>query len=54
MTYRELYFQLFRMLRDATEALERGEFFAAREILIEAQLTGEEANMAIDILPEKE
>ena len=52
-TYRELYLELFRALRDAAELLERGESFLALQRMIEAQKAGEEAHMEADILADR-
>ena len=52
-TYRELYLELFRALRDAAELLERGESFLALQRMIEAQKMGEEAHMEVDILADR-
>ena len=51
-TYRELYMQLFRALRDATSLLERGDIISALEVMIAAQRAGEDAHLDTDILPE--
>ncbi|MEG1989038.1 MAG: hypothetical protein RR035_07600 [Oscillibacter sp.] len=40
--YRVLYFFLFRRMAEATEAMEQGDFSAARAILIAAQREAEE------------
>ena len=49
--FEEMYFQLFASTADAVEALEAGEVGKAREILIFAQLRGEEAYMTADGQP---
>ena len=43
VNYRELYYMLFRAMRDATELLEKKEEEAALEALIAAQQRAEEA-----------
>lgn len=49
-SYRELYFALFRALSRAVEAFDSGNVFAAREILIAATQSAEEAHLETDIL----
>lgn len=42
VNYRELYYMLFRAMRDATELLEKKEEEAALDVLIAAQQQAEE------------
>lgn len=43
-----MYFKLFAATADAVDALEAGQPFKARQILIEAQLQGEESYISDD------
>ena len=52
-TYRELYLELFRALRDAVDLLERGDSFLALQRMIEAQRAGEDAHLESDILADR-
>lgn len=53
-SYREMYFNLFRMLAMAVEAIdEERDVFKARKILITAMRSAEEANLEMDIIPEE-
>lgn len=53
-SYKKMYFDLFRMLAMAMEAMDgEGNVFKAREILIAAMRAAEEANMEMDIFPEE-
>ena len=49
-TYRELYFRLFRALRDATELLEQGNVISALDFMIQAQQEAENAHLDADFL----
>lgn len=46
--FKEMYFKLFAATADAVDALEAGQPFKARQILIEAQLQGEESYISDD------
>jgi len=46
--YQKLYTMLFNALTDAVEQLDRQNFGAARELLIRAQQSAEEAYIAAD------
>nr|WP_325185283.1 hypothetical protein [uncultured Oscillibacter sp.] len=52
-SYKKMYFDLFRMLAMAVEAMDEKDMFKARKILIAAMQAAEEANMEMDIIPEE-
>ena len=52
-TYRELYLDLFRALRDAVELLERGDSLLALQRMIRAQKEAEDAHLEADILADR-
>lgn len=52
--YKKLYFQLFAAVADATEYLENGQPFWAKERLISAQQAAEEAYLSDDDCSEDE
>ena len=48
INYKELYFKLFSAAADAVEAIEAMNFGQAKEILIAAQQTAEEAHLGAE------
>jgi hypothetical protein len=52
-SYKDLYLSLFRGMDRAVAALDRGDAFAARRILIAAMEAAEAAHLEQDILPEQ-
>lgn len=53
ISYKKLYFHLFRAMARASEYMEQGNIILAYECLLAAQKEAESACMDLDILPEQ-